>query len=661
MRASLIVLLLAGAAAAQQAPPLVIEPGLRHLGDTRTPDWTEAPAEPEGVRLRLVFAGSATGREQVLALRHAHVDDRWTLRINGVPVGGLPAGDAWRETLLPLPAGVVRAGENELLLSPERPTDDILVGDVRLFEVPLRELLDLRPLRVRVRDEDGRPLPARVSVVREDGSPAPPWLAARDATAVRDGLLYTADGEVACELAPGRYAVHATRGPEWSLASAQVDLSGPAGAPADLSLALRREVDTTGWIAADTHLHTLTFSGHGDASLTERVVTLAGEGVELAIATDHNHQTDYRAEQARLQLSGWYTAVTGNEVTTDNGHFNAFPLPPGGPLPDHTLTDWVALVDGIRAAGAQVVILNHPRWPDRDRGPFGVFGLDPFTGARAGDVALRFDAMELANATNENEDPELLLADWFALLNRGERILAAGSSDSHTVGDPVGQGRTYIASASDDPGSLDVDALCAALRAGRASVSLGLFADVLVQGRARAGDLLEHSGGELQVELRVAAPGWVRPREARVYADGTLAAVALLPDPEGRPTDARLSLRVPLPGAHDAWLVAVVLGDGVDGPWWRTLNPYTFAATNPVWLDGDGDGAYTAPRATAARWALDLLAGGPAAARPADAAVLVHLLDQLGPQARPELVNAALQAADPGARERAQAFLDSRR
>lgn len=659
MRLPLLLLSLAAAAGAQRVQPLVIEPSIRHLGDTRTPEWPEAPAEPEGVRLRLAFAGADTGREQVLALRHAHVDDAWSVLLNGAAVGALPPGDAWRETFLPLPAGAVKAGENELVVLPARPTDDILVGDVRLFEAPLRELLDLRPLRVHVRDAQGRPLPARVTVVAEDGARAPLWLAARDGTAVRDGLLYTADGEAACELAAGRYVVHATRGMEWSLASAAADLSGPPGAAAELTLALRREVDTSGWIAADTHVHTLTFSGHGDASLAERVVTLAGEGVELAVATDHNHQTDYRGEQARLSLSGWYTAVTGNEVTTDNGHFNAFPLPPGGPRPDHALTDWVALVDGIRAAGARVVILNHPRWPDRERGPFGVFGLDAFTGARTGDVPFRFDAMELVNATNEHEDPELLLADWFALLNRGERILAAGSSDSHTVGDPVGQGRTYVASPGDDPRDLDVDALCDALLAGRASVSLGLFADVRVAGRAHAGDLLPVAGGELPVELRVAAPGWVQPREARLYLDGGLVAVAPLPGSEGRPTDLRLPLRV-TPPAHDAWLVAVVVGDGVEGPWWRTLNPYTFAATNPVWLDADGDGASSAPRVTAGRLAADLLARGPAAARPADAAVLVHLLDQLAPHARPELVEAALAAASPEARERGEAFLARR-
>ena len=54
-------------------------------------------------------------------------------------------------------------------------------------------------------------------------------------------------------------------------------------------LAIRREVATPGLVACDTHVHTLTNSGHGDATIAERVVTLAGEGIELPIATDHNY------------------------------------------------------------------------------------------------------------------------------------------------------------------------------------------------------------------------------------------------------------------------------------------------------------------------------------------------------------------------------------
>ena len=65
--------------------------------------------------------------------------------------------------------------------------------------------------------------------------------------------------------------------------------------------------------------------------------------------------------------------------------------------------------------------------------------------------------MELVNATVRASDAMYNFIDWFALLNHGEKITAVGSSDSHTVGDPVGQGRTYLVSSTDDPGAIDVD------------------------------------------------------------------------------------------------------------------------------------------------------------------------------------------------------------
>ena len=65
------------------------------------------------------------------------------------------------------------------------------------------------------------------------------------------------------------------------------------------------------------HTCTLQFSGHGDASAMERVVTLAGEEVDLAIATDHNHQTDYSPFQEQAGLTEWFTPVIGNGCVID--------------------------------------------------------------------------------------------------------------------------------------------------------------------------------------------------------------------------------------------------------------------------------------------------------------------------------------------------------
>ena len=69
-------------------------------------------------------------------------------------------------------------------------------------------------------------------------------------------------------------------------------------------------------VACDTHVHTFTYSGHGDATLNERLVTVAGEGIELPIATDHNLHINYAPLVNQLGLNKYYTPVIGNEVTT---------------------------------------------------------------------------------------------------------------------------------------------------------------------------------------------------------------------------------------------------------------------------------------------------------------------------------------------------------
>ena len=426
-------------------------------------------------------------------------------------------------------------------------------------------------------------MPMRIGVSRS-GSLAPLHYATG---AARAGILYTRGDGDSFEVPEGRYSLHATRGMEWSLGRAEVSVR--YGKTSRVKLTLRREVDTKGFVAADTHIHTVTFSGHGDATIHERMLTLAGEGVELAIATDHNHNTDYGPIQSRMKLNRYFTPVIGNEVTTRNGHFNAFPLKPKDKVPPHWEKDWGKLVAGIRAKGAKVVILNHPHWPSLPKSPFGVFGLDPATGDRRSGTRFTFDAMELVNSSTYEKEPLPIFADWFALLNRGERITGVGSSDSHTVWDPVGQGRTYVRSSTDDPSKINVDEACRAFLRGDVSVSQGIFADVTVNGR-RMGEVANASKG-VKVKLRVDWPSWVTPRKALVYLNGEQVAE--------RPAARRIELSLSAP-KHDAHLVCVVLGDPVNLPGWTTMNEYTLAATNPVFLDVDRNG-YRSPRETARR------------------------------------------------------------
>jgi hypothetical protein len=552
----------------------------------------DVPWQPDARALSLSFEAQANAGEQVLSLLQREVESSWTVAINGAVLGQLARHESAMIHHFVIPPSTLVDGRNRLTIVPSEPTDLIEISEIVIRTAPLDEALGLGRVKVVTQTDTGEAVPARLSIVDAAGRLVVLTRSSEDNFAIRPGVAYVGEQGRELWLPAGDYELAATRGMEWSRARQSVHVEPKA----ELSLvfSLRREVDTRGWIAADTHVHTQTFSVHGDASIEERMLTLAGEGVELAVATDHNHHTDYRPHQIRQGLSRWFTSVVGNEVTTDNGHFTAFPMAVDVEPPEHRHADWVTLIEGIRAAGAEVVVLNHPHWPKRNTSPFAGWGVDPMSGDRASPMAFTFDAMELVNSTTLDPDPLALFHDWFALLARGEDIVAVGASDSHTVWDPVGQGRCYVPSKTDDPAKIDVEASVEAYLDGRVSVSLGIFTELRVHAgvgdvgsSGGPGDTLWTNAAELAVEVRVAAPGWIRPRVVLIFVDGVQAAELSVPTNDETPTDIWLETRVAVP-SRDATLLAVVLGDGVELPGWPLMADYTLAATNPVYLDRDG-------------------------------------------------------------------------
>ena len=573
----------------------VLDAKSHHLGNTMVQDWPETTAKPEGERFELTFDAQPNTSEVVLAITQRDVSNPWQLRVNGNVIAELKRNKEPKRFHYAVPAGTLVQGENKLSVGSKAAKDDIAIGPFTLFNATLAEVLHLRSVVVSVSDiRTGKPVPARVAVTDLQDQPVELYKnKMTEGAAIRPGVIYTRGTATWFDLPEGDYFAYATRGMEWSRGRQKFSVRLAQGA--EIALRIEREVATTGFIAADTHIHTLTFSGHGDASVEERMLTLAGEGVELAIATDHNHQTDYRTYQEKMAVTDYFTPVTGNEVTTPIGHMNAFPLDPKIEPPNHKLEDWVSLVDGIRAKGAKVVILNHPLWPTLPDCPFTKFGINPISGDFARAKQFPFDGMELANALTPQPDPLYLFRNWFALLNSGKRITGVAASDSHTVGEPVGQGRSYVPGKTDDPTRIDVDDACNRFLRGETSISVGIFADVLVDGHYKMGHTNTVRGSMVSVRLRVAAPSWVTPRRALLFFNGQQIAEKPVLTAPGRPTDVLVDFAVRKP-AHDGYLVCVVLGDGVPHPSWKTGENFTLAATNPVFLDTDGDGQYSSPR-----------------------------------------------------------------
>jgi hypothetical protein len=492
-RASLA--LLACAPAALAAQQRVLDAGTHDLRSGTRPEWRESAARPHARHLALEFDAAPNAAERTVALRQEGVKQRWRLVLNGRALGTLHQDENAMVAYWAVPPGALVAGPNRLRVEPvDTVGDDIRVGGVALLDRPLAAVLSEASVEVEVVDAaSGAPLPARVTVVDAAGRLQTVGAASGGALAVRPGLVYTGDGRAAFGVPAGTYHVYATRGVEYGVDSARLVLR--PGDRVRQRLAIRREVPTPGWVASDTHVHTLTYSGHGDATAEERVLTLAGEGIELPVATDHNVQVDLDSVARNAGVRPHFTPVVGNEVTTRVGHFNVFPLSPSAPPPDARVESWEAAFRGIEGAGARVVILNHARDVHAGFRPFGAERHIAVAGADRDGWVLRAHAMEVVNSGAQQTHPLRLVTDWFGMLNRGHPLAPVGASDSHDVGRfLVGQARTYVRARDDAPDRVDVAESVEAFRAGAVMASFGLLAELTVAGTYGPGDLVPAAG-----------------------------------------------------------------------------------------------------------------------------------------------------------------------
>ncbi|RBP42681.1 hypothetical protein DES53_106390 [Roseimicrobium gellanilyticum] len=582
----------------------ILESKTLHLGRAGQYEWEIYKGLPvEAESLKWHFDSKPNETEYTLLLRQKDVKLAWPVLLNGKKLGTLTTAEPAQDAVFALAPGVLKEGENVLEITPPPNLDDIEVGPVRIIPQPVSEAIGGGVLRVAVTDAaTGKELPCRLTITRADGTLAALRAQPANETAARTGVVYTQHGKADLTLPPGEYVLYASRGFEWGVAEAKLSVKAGGNPPVNLQLA--REVPTDGWVAADSHIHTFTYARHGDATIEERMLTIAGEGIELAIATDHNHHVDYAPVASRMGISDRFTTAVGNEVTTKHGHFNAFPIAPGAPVVDHTKDDWSVLIPAMRATpGVKVITLNHPRDLHSGFVPLGGLQFSSETGKHRQAEALRnVDAMEVITSAAMQSDIHLLYRDWFALLNRGHRISAVGSSDSHDVSRFIlGQGRTYVAVPDADPSRVDLEKVWQSYQQGRLLVSMGLLAQVRVDEKFTVGDLATGLGETVKVTAKVYGPSWAKADHVALYANGILFREQKITD-DGKPGEkASVTWDIPRP-KHDVHLVVIATGPGVTAPYWeiprpyqpnsKTFNPRVIGSTNPVWLDADSDGKF---------------------------------------------------------------------
>jgi hypothetical protein len=566
------------------AQKLLIEKKMHYLQSGQRPEWNEfAKHVPEKI-FSANFSAQDNQQEQTLRIRQYDVKQPWKVLLNERLLGNLTADENDLNIYLPIPKHALLNGENNLRIEPAGSvSDDVLVGEVWLEDKPLQEVLSECTLSVQLRDKVlGVPLPSRLTLINSEGALQTIGATSDDTLAVRPGFVYTSTGRAAFTLPEGTYTVHASRGFEYSVDSARLVLSSGQGAQRDLFI--QREVSTKEWISSDTHLHTLTYSGHGDATIKERLLAIAGEGIELPVITEHNLIVDVRPLADSLHLTPYFTPVAGAELTTPVGHFNLFPLSPASSLPDPSVKSWNELSGAFsETSDKRVVILNHGRDIHKGFRPFDVKIHLALAGQRLDQQPFPANAMEVINSGSQQTDKKRLLFDWFGMLNRGYFLTPVGSSDSHDVARYLaGQARTYIKGRDDDAGKIRIAEAIENLRKGRVMVSFGLLTEILVDGYFGPGEMAP-AKDKVRVSVTVSGPGWAEADRVALYANGKKVVERAITN--ARAAGVKWEGSWVLPRLkHDVFLVAVAEGPGRRLPFWPIAKPYQPAS--PHWEPG---------------------------------------------------------------------------
>ncbi len=460
-------------------------------------------------------------------------------------------------------------------------------------------------LKVSIKDGRGKAEPGKVSFIGLAPTPSPyfrpddPIETGRSWETFKNSVFPVSD-VLEVKLPVGTYLAACSRGPEYTRETRVIEILG--GENPALDLTIEKAVDTRGLISLDSHMHTR--NSDGAVGIPERLRSVIAEGIEVAVAADHNFVTDYGPDLKELGLDAFLAVITGNEVTARSGsiHYNTFPdaVRPGEPghgaisVRDETPATLFAL--SREKNPGTLIHVNHPRTPRLDY--FTAYQLDPESAATAAaPFDLSFDVMEALNGPAVNEANRQSIEDWFHLLNRGYPVRIVGTSDAHTIdGGEPGYARTYVLYKGPKGAGLDVGALIEAVKAGRSFVSTGPVVAVRANGRATFGDLLTAKNGRVDLDITVTAAPWMDVSEVRVVVNGLRREPVAVRARPGAVVKFRDRIRLTL--ERDAWIAVEVVGRASlyplvqrrsgDGQAENAALPY--ALTNPIYVDVDGNG-----------------------------------------------------------------------
>lgn len=339
---------------------------------------------------------------------------------------------------------------------------------------------------------------------------------------------------------------------------------GTAGAtPAPVYPPQRAKGRGRAWYRGDNHLHSV----YSDGKRTPAEVAAAARaaGLDWITTTEHNTTSSHGAWEGLW--SDDFLILTGEEVTTRNGHVLALGTDPG------TFVDWRyrardnafgRYARAIRHAGG-IVVPAHPH--GTCVGCNWKFGFNDA------------DAVEVWNGPFTPDD-EVSIAEWdntlvAAARGGGRWLPAMGNSDAHREPQRVGLPQTVVLAEE-----LSRDALLAGIRSGRSwiaessAVRLAFTATGGRGARAGIGERLRVDG-DAGVTVRLEVSGVPRDCTATFVTDqGRLLSAPV-------PADGRVEWRTT--PSYAAYVRAEVRHPAADGGASEVPGPMA-AMTNPIFL-----------------------------------------------------------------------------
>jgi hypothetical protein len=266
---------------------------------------------------------------------------------------------------------------------------------------------------------------------------------------------------------------------------------------------------SSGWYRGDLHMH----SGHSDGSCSSQkgarvpcplFLTLqaaADRGLDFVAVTEHNTVSHVQELRALQPYFDRMVLIPGMEVTTFQGHANAF----GVVKPVEFTKGWPVILNSLAEDGA-IVSINHPGAPSGEicMGCGWTATVDP----------ARFHAVEAVNGADP-DTPVSGMPFWHRLLNQGLRPTGIGGSDNHDAlleSSSLGRSRIGAPTTVVYAQSLSEEGIQEGLRSGNVFIDVQGTRDRMLEMSASAGNATVSMGGELTLPKGREAAFTVRVR-----------------------------------------------------------------------------------------------------------------------------------------------------